>query len=131
MGNSKPVWDLCFRNPRDYGERVPYVDFLRDYQHPEIGINLFLRGIHGDSIAQVDLERVSTQCPPHFLAELREGRKSAGSRRGAWLDDRTIYSSRKRNYRPYDNPLTAHMLYKRLYLPVCPFANQACNYRLS
>jgi hypothetical protein len=101
-----------------------YVDSKRDLDADYDGISLFLRD-YDDSIL-LHVEEVEEFCKDASLEDLVAAEGLAGSRRGAWLDDRSFSDETVGGFvREYSNPLSASSLYKCLKKPRFKHGNSA------
>jgi hypothetical protein len=113
-------WDACFTKDRgpegNTSYDTPYVDSKRDLQADHNGINLFLRDFDDSVLCHVD--EVERFCENASLGALLTASGPSGSRRGAWLDDRSFCDGPVGGgVREYRNPLTAAALYQCLKRP--------------
>jgi hypothetical protein len=116
----KKYWDPVFSTDRNFKEDEPYVEYKRGINADGDDFDIFLQDSE-DSVPSSKVGEVKELCQDARLDDLKKGTGTAGTRRGAWLDDRSCPSmmSSSRCIRKYHNPLTATGLYQLLKESVC------------
>ena len=115
----KKEWDPEFLADRNFKEDESYVEYKRGINADGDDFDIFLRDSE-DSVPCCKVEEVREFCQDACLDDLKKGARKAGTRRGAWLDDRSCpgLMGSSRCVRKYHNPLTATGLYRLLKEPV-------------
>ncbi|KAE9369078.1 hypothetical protein N431DRAFT_345415 [Stipitochalara longipes BDJ] len=107
-------WDRVFSTKREFKEdwSRSYVDRKRDIEADGEGIGIFLQD-YEDSGLDDKVEELKAFAGPVTLQHLEQGAGSAGLRREAWLDERSITGEK----RDHKNPFTATQLHQRRRIP--------------
>jgi hypothetical protein len=95
-----------------------FVDYKRGLNADCDDFRIFLQDCES-SVPFSQAEEILESCQHSSLADLKSGIGSAGHRRDAWLDDKTPPCLKGgKEFRGYDNPLSATSLYQKLKIPV-------------
>lgn len=107
---SDDKWDRVFSTNREFKEdwSRSFVDQKRDIGAAGEGIEIFLQD-YEDSGLDDKVEELMNFAAGVTLQQLEQGAESAGIRRGAWLDERSVTGEK----RDHKNPLTATQLHQR------------------
>ena len=109
------VWPSSFSTRRVFREQPEsFVDIQRTLNSASEGIDLFLVDSAHETTYH-EIEEVKEFCRSVGLGRLRD---AAGTRRSAWLDDRSCPLTNSEGVRKYDNPLTETAIYRLLKAPV-------------
>lgn len=104
-------WDPSFEKDSDFRDNESVVEKRRKLEVKSDDVNIFMR--HQDIRSSRAVEAVISDCKGATIDNVKSGNGSAGTRRAAWLDDRSI--NRNTPARDYENPLTATGLYNALH----------------
>ena len=103
-------WDPSFEKDSDFRDQELVVETRRKLGFKCDDVNIFMR--HQDVRSSRAVEAVIADCKSATIDNVKSGNGSAGTRRAAWLDDRSINLNTPA--RDYKSPLTATGLYNAL-----------------